>query len=327
MYSQESQKIPQHNEPIKFSARERLRIWLLEHPKLNPLRFSFRPYSDPEWHQHPNDFSIGRGFRMLTSSIRMLPDFIVIGSSKSGSWSIHNYLLQHPSVGYSARNLQFYVHVYSDKINWYKSHFPTKIHKSFAEFINKRKFLAGEHSSMYIHHPLIPQRTKETVPNVKLIVTLRNPVARAYSNYHHMVRVGYERRTFEEAVFSEMRRMEIIKENESIRTSDPNFASQVLFNYLRHAIYVDNLEKWFRFFPREQFCIIENGNLSKNPQSVMDEIFKFLNLPSFKLKQEERWNVGKYEKMKESTRKTLLDFFKPYNERLYKLLGCNFNWD
>ena len=67
--------------------------------------------------------------------------------------------------------------------------------------------------------------------------------------------------------------------------------------------------------------------MSKNPQQVLDKIFEFLNLSSFQLKQEERWNVGKYEKMKASTRKILVDYFKPYNERLYKLLGQNFGWD
>ena len=84
---------------------------------------------------------------------------------------------------------------------------------------------------------------------------------------------------------------------------------------------------WLKFFRREQFCITQNKDLSKNPQQVLDKIFEFLNLSSFQLKQEERWNVGKYEKMKESTRKTLIDYFKPYNERLYKLLGQNFGWD
>ena len=90
---------------------------------------------------------------------------------------------------------------------------------------------------------------------------------------------------------------------------------------------VDKLENWLKSFRREQFCIVENKDLSKNPQQVFDKIFEFLNVPHFKLRQEERWNVGEYKKMKESTRKTLQDFFKPYNERLYKLLSQNFSWD
>ena len=156
---------------------------------------------------------------------------------------------------------------------------------------------------------------------------MRNPVDRAYSNYYLYVRLGIEKRTFEDAIFSEMRRIEIIKENDSFQTKNPNFSNYREFNYLRHGNYVDKIENWLKFFPREQFCITQNKDLSKNPQQVLDKIFEFLNLSSFQLKQEERWNVGKYEKMKESTRKTLIDYFKPYNERLYKLLSQNFGWD
>jgi len=141
------------------------------------------------------------------------------------------------------------------------------------------------------------------------------------------VRIGTEKRTFEDAVFSEIKRIEIIKENDNFQIKNPNFSNCIEFNYLRHGTYVDKLENWLKFFRREQFCIVENKDLSKNPQQVLDKIFEFLNVPHFKLRQEERWNVGKYKKMKESTRKTLEDFFKPYNERLYKLLGQNFSWD
>ena len=307
--------------------RERLRIWLLEHPELNPYRFSVGLTLDPAWTEHPNKFSIGRAFQMATSSIRTLPNFIIIGSSKSGTWAIHNYLLQHPDVAYSARNIHFFEYAYSNKISWYKSHFPTKLYKSLVESIHKRKCLMSEHTSTYLHHPLIPQRVKDGIPDVKLIVSLRNPIDRAYSNYHMFVRIGTEKRTFEDAVFSEIKRIEIIKENDNFQIKNPNFANHVLFNYLRHGTYVDKLENWLKFFRREQFCIVENKDLSKNPQQVLDKIFEFLNVPHFKLRQEERWNVGKYKKMKESTRKTLEDFFKPYNERLYKLLGQNFSWD
>tara|TARA_B000000460_G_scaffold216992_1_gene166859 strand:- start:67 stop:627 length:561 start_codon:yes stop_codon:yes gene_type:complete len=185
----------------------------------------------------------------------------------------------------------------------------------------------SEHTSTYLHHPLIPQRVKDGIPDVKLIVSLRNPIDRAYSNYHMFVRIGTEKRTFEDAVFSELKRIEIIKENDNFQIKNPNFSNCVESNYLRIGTYVDSLENWLKFFRREQFCIIENKDLSKNPQQVLDKIFEFLNLSSFELKQEERWNVGKYEKMKASTRKILVDYFKPYNERLYKLLGQNFGWE
>ena len=327
MSSQKVKKLHDVKKTRSHSTRERLRIWLLEHPELNPYRFSVGLTLDPNWFKNPNKFSIGRAFQIATSSIRTLPNFIIIGSSKSGTLAIHNYLLQHPDIDYSPRNIHFFEYVYSDKISWYKSHFPTKLHKSLVKTIHKRKCLIGEHTATYLHHPLVPQRVKDSIPDVKLIISLRNPIDRAYSNYHHHVREGYEKRTFEEAVFSEIKRIEIIKDNNKLQIKNPNFSNYVAFNYLRHGTYVDKIENWLKKFSREQLCIIENSDLSKNPQQVIDKLFVFLGLSRFKLKQEERWNVGKYKEMREATRKILVDFFKPYNERLYKLLDQNFGWN
>ena len=94
--------------------RERLRIWLLEHPELNPYRFSVGLTLDPNWFKNPNKFSIGRAFQMVTSSIRTLPNFIIIGSNKSGTWATHKYLLQHPDIGYIAPNIHFFEELRDD---------------------------------------------------------------------------------------------------------------------------------------------------------------------------------------------------------------------
>ena len=192
MSSQNIRKLHDVKKTNNHSILERLRLWLLEHPELNPYRFSVGLTLDPAWQEYPNKFSIGRAFQMATSSIRALPNFIIIGSSKSGTWAIHNYLLQHPDVDYSARNIHFFEYAYSNKISWYKSHFPTKLYKSLVESIHKRKCLMGEHTSTYLYHPLVPQRVKDVIPNVKLIVILRNPVDRTYSNYNMIVRTGIE---------------------------------------------------------------------------------------------------------------------------------------
>ena len=261
MSSQNVKKLYDAKKKNNHSMRERLRIWLLEHPELNPYRFSVGLTLDPNWFKNPNKFSIGRAFQIATSSIRTLPNFIIIGSSKSGTLAIHNYLLQHPDIDYSPRNIHFFEYVYSDKISWYKSHFPTKLHKSLVKTIHKRKCLIGEHTATYLHHPLVPQRVKDSIPDVKLIISLRNPIDRAYSNYHHHVREGYEKRTFEEAVFSEIKRIEIIKDNNKLQIKNPNFSNYVAFNYLRHGTYVDKIENWLKKFSREQLCIIENSDL------------------------------------------------------------------
>ena len=166
MYSQKVKKLHENKKTTNHSIRERLRIWLLEHPELNPYRFSAGLTLDPDWH-NPNQVSIGRAFQIATSSIRVLPNFIIIGSSKAGTWALYNYLQQHPDIDYCARNIHFFEYAYSNKISWYKSHFPTKLYKSLAKSIHKRKCLIGEQTSTYLDHPLVPQRVKDVIPDVK----------------------------------------------------------------------------------------------------------------------------------------------------------------
>ena len=75
------------------------------------------------------------------------------------------------------------------------------------------------------------------------------------------------------------------------------------------------------------FLILDTEDLHNNPQSVMDQVFDFLELPSFHVENLKDRNVGNYKEMDEDTRKFLVEYFKPHNERLYKLLQRNFDWD
>ena len=72
------------------SQKEKLRLWLLDNPGINPYRFSF-----------------DKLFRILTNSQRLLPDFIIIGSTRSGTWTLTDFLMQHPNI-FMERNLHFF---------------------------------------------------------------------------------------------------------------------------------------------------------------------------------------------------------------------------
>ena len=61
--------------------RQHARLWLFDHPTLNPYKFSFNS-----------------AYRLLTNKFRILPSFIIIGSTKSAGYSLMNYLRQHPSI-------------------------------------------------------------------------------------------------------------------------------------------------------------------------------------------------------------------------------------
>jgi len=297
------------NITYKRSLHDKGRQWFIEHPKLNPYRFSFKKI-----------------FQIATSRIRTLPDFLIIGSSKSGTTSLYSYLRQHPNV-FAETNIHFFEYILSNNILWYKSHFPTNIYKLYIKWKTRHDLLSGEHVVSHLFHPLVPQRVKEIIPTVKLIVLLRNPVERAYSHYQMLVRNHLERRFFIDALRSELKRIEIGQKEPKLKINNPDFDNAVSFSYLRHGIYVDKLKHWMNFFPKEQFLIFSTDELNSNPKYVIQQTFDFLNLPPFEIKNLEKQNVGKYEKIDEETKEFLIKFYKPHNERLYQLLDRDLHWN
>lgn len=262
----------------------------------------------------------------LTGPMRVLPDFIVIGCQKCATTSLYDYLIQHPDISAATeKEIHFFDSNYNVGITWYRSFFPTVFFKKFSK-IKQRKFVTGEASPMYIFNPVVPKRMSKILPDVKLIAILRNPIDRAYSHYNMQVKNGYETLSFEEAIKNEEKRIEGEREKEE---RDENYVGINLrdFSYLSRGRYAEQLNLWMNYFPKDQFLIIRTEDLEENPTHAMNEIFKFLDLQPYEIRNPPKMNVGEYQTMNSSTRKTLIEYFKPYNEKLYKLLNKNFDWD
>ena len=166
---------------------------------------------------------------------------------------------------------------------------------------------------------------REILPDVKLIVILRDPVDRAYSHYHHSLRHNHETLSFEKAIKLEEERLAGERERP---IEDPYVISHYrAHSYLTRGMYADQLENWFRHYNRKQFLILTTDDFRKNPQQTLDQIFDFLGVSSFQTKNLKNRNVGSYKEMNKGTRKFLIEYFKPHNERLSKLLQRNFDWD
>ena len=76
-----------------------------------------------------------RGIAGLTSSFRVLPDFIIIGSMKSGTTSLYHDICEHPCVSPAAYDeIGFFDRNYELGVNWYRSLFPTKMNKKIGIF-------------------------------------------------------------------------------------------------------------------------------------------------------------------------------------------------
>lgn len=253
-----------------------------------------------------------------SSPLRVLPDLIVIGVVRSGTTSLYHYLSQHPSIIKSAYDeLGYFDSNYKLGLNWYKSLFPSIFTKK--NIIKKSgKFITYDVTPFYIYHNKIPQRIHQILPNSKLIVILRNPVDRSYSNYF----LGNQEKKFEEIIADEKKILNKIDKN-----NEDKYYNFVHTSMLARGFYAEQLERWFKIFPKNQILIIKSEELAIETNKIMNDVFSFLGLPYYEISDKSKKNKIDYDAMKIETRTDLIDFFRPYNEKLYSLLGRNFDWE
>ena len=264
-----------------------------------------------------------RNIYALTGPIRSLPDFMIIGTARSGTTSLYYDICQHPCVLPAAYDeLGYFDSNFHLGLNWYRSLFPTLFSKWLVK--QKKQFaITGEDTPFYIWDPIVAKRILKILPKIKLIVLLRNPVDRAYSNYHLGVRSGTENLSFEDAIKLEIKRLEEI--NEESKSSIEKYA--IRRSYLAKGFYADQLKIWFEIFNSNQLLIISTEDLKSNPQKVINKIYNFLEIPDNHKLIPEKQKKAVYPEMKKETREFLIDFYKKNNTELFSLIGQKFDWD
>ena len=294
---------------------------------IHDARSIVRPYARRGRRElHRKNYAFRAWFQPLTASARILPDFLILGAQKSGTTSLHKYLSTHPTVVPPLHKEVHYFDANYPDLDWYRGHFPAVWQVALRKYLKGQKTVTGEASPYYIFYPHAPARVRQTLPDVKLIVLLRNPVDRAYSHYYHQVQRNRETLGFEEAIAVEADRMAGEVEKIDADESYMSFA-HVCLSYLARGIYVDQIEKWFEFFPREQMLILDSSRLLHQTQDTYAQVLTFLELPPHQLQISRRMNEGTYMQMNAQTRARLVAYFRPHNQRLYDLLDTKFDWD
>ena len=267
---------------------------------------------------------IHRHYYYLSSPFRVLPQCFVIGVVRSGTTSLYHYLSQHPSIAPAAYDeLGYFDDNYHLGVNWYKSLFPTKFTKN--RIIKKHgKFLTYDVTPFYIYNPLVAKRIFESFPKAKIISNLRNPIDRAYSNYNDAVEMGDIQIPFEEVV---QIAMDEIDKNKSKLNNEAYIVDTYYENILARGFYADQLKIWFKKFQKNQLLMVQSEDLAQKTDQILTKIFEFLDLPYFKIKDLTKQNKREYPPMKAETRKLLIEFYRPYNEKLYNLINQHFDWE
>ncbi|MDH2902159.1 MAG: sulfotransferase domain-containing protein [archaeon] len=241
-------------------------------------------------------------------------NYIIIGTQREGTTTLFHYLSENQSVSNPAKKeLHFFSENYEKGLSWYRNHFPIK-----------RNRITGESTPYYLYHPLCAERISRDLPDVRLIVMLRNPVSRAYSNYWLQVNQGHEPLSFEEAIKAAEKRT--AEEEKILRDGNYNSLPHRSYSYLARGLWASQLERYFKYFNKEKMLILKSEDFFHEPISIVMKTFDFLDLPTKDLKPIRQHNTIDYPKMNEETKQKLSEYFRPYNEKLYSLLGFDFQW-
>lgn len=268
------------------------------------------------------------------------PDFLIIGAQKSGTTALYDYLSLHPQMIPAARKeVHYFDYGYHHGERWYLNHFPSHLQKWLLRKRTGKTVLTGEASPCYLLFDHSAERAYKMLPDAKLIVLLRNPVDRAFSQYQMNVnrgtvldpvskrRVAREPLTFEQAIDAEEERLAKALERLERDEYDRGRWLQ-MHSYKMRGHYAQQIRRWLEFYPREQMLILESTRLGKDTAATYSEVLRFLDLPHWAPATFPRSHEGKYkEKISPEMRTRLIEYFKPHNEELYDLLGIRFDWD
>jgi len=261
-----------------------------------------------------------------------LPDFIIVGTMKSGTTTLQHYLLNHDDISMPKKELHFFNRDsnFEKGLEYYR--------QLFLEDCEDELKIIGEKTPTYSYLPSVPKRIYDTTPNAKLIWILRNPIDRAYSNYLHALSGSVEWMSFENAIKKEPKRIE----------------KNIFKGYRERGIYHQQIERFLKYFPNNQMYYLLFEDLIKNPKTEVNRLLDFLgtsnhknislklphknksSFPRFPILQYgvrkflgknnliykgvSRWTVKK-KKISDELRIQLREFYKPHNEKLSEMIG------
>jgi hypothetical protein len=246
-------------------------------------------------------------WRSLTAPWRRLPDFLIVGSQKSGTTSLYSYICGHPNV---VRALEKEIRYFGKRRGysprWYRAHFPLRGRRP--PEAGPGPVLCGEATPGYLQDPQAPAQAAALLPEARVLAILRNPVDRAFSHYQHLRRRN---------------RVDLPFADYAERLGDrPD-------RFFRQGLYADGVGRWQAAFGADRVLVIQAEPFFAAPAEGMEPVFHFLGLEPVARDQYKAHMSGGYsETLDPDLRRRLLDFFSPHNERLYDLLGRRFEgWD
>ena len=251
---------------------------------------------------------------------RGLPNFLVVGAAKSGTTSLFNYLNQHPQIFIPAiKECRFFSQMPRNQKGLGAEKFQNEGIRDWEEyqrlFQGRKESRLGDISNdyLYFYQKSIQNIKAYLGSDVKIIISLRNPIDRAYSNYLHAIREGWENLSFEEAIKAEQTRIA------------QGWAWP--YHYVKVGLYYRQVKSYLSSFKDVKIFLFEDF---KDTKLLLDNVVEFLEVPPFNFSTDKLYNVSGYPKSKLLHKFLLKDFlikriisfliFKTFSEDVRKRL-------
>lgn len=256
--------------------------------------------------------------RRATAALRVLPDFLIVGAARAGTTGLYRSLCSHPDVRAPFRKEpQYFGAFYGRGGAWYRAHFPlghlTPAGRPVAADSHAR-FVTGEATTSYLPDPRVPPRVRDDLPDVRLLVLLRDPVDRAHSHWRLRSAEGREHRSFAEAVRPDL-------EDGRVRTGLVRDTP-----YLAWSAYDRHLRRWYAVFPRSLIHVVISEELWADPREQHERILEFLGLPPHPLEITPRSNTQPGPPLSPTLRREVETLLAPHRTGVRALLGRDPAW-
>lgn len=194
----------------------------------------------------------------------MRVNFLVAGVQKGGTSSLHAYLCQHPQICMAAKKE---LHFFDDE------QYPggpdySLYHEAFEP--KPGTLAVGEATPIYTYWPCALRRIRDYNPRMRLVVSLRNPVLRAWSQWKMEFNRHDERLDFPQAIAAEPQRLA------AAYPLKPRYHS-----YVDRGRYPGQILELWKLFPRAQVLLLKSEDFFAAPQATLARICRFLGVADF----------------------------------------------
>src|ERR671923_1674427 len=198
---------------------------------------------------------------MLTEPKEIWPNFFIVGAQRAGTTSLYHYLKKIPGV-------------YMSRVKEPSYFAPNYIRRDPGRFLRgKEEYLSlfenasgytavGEASPMYLWDPDAPKLIHRTVPHARIIMILRDPVERAYSNYLMFTKYSGTKSSFYDELMQDYKSQEKL------------FGRSKL--YIEFGMYYEQVKRYFDIFGREQVKVLIFEEFVQRPAQSVNEVLAFL---------------------------------------------------